>query len=125
MIERAFDYKGIEQLPPWCDSCSSAPSLLALLLLVGAFVETVVTGLGNVQWLATGFSAGQMLPGLAIFTLLFFSSEPTSHFWHLILGAAVPKYCCPEVLSKPKRTSYYFFVNNFAIYDWYRASHHR
>ena len=37
----------------------------------GSFVETVVTGLANVQWLANGLKlAGQMLPGLGFAILL-------------------------------------------------------
>ena len=66
-IER-YDYKGIERnyllgAVPW--ALSRALPVFFALAFGGSFVETVVTGLANVQWLANGLKlAGQMLPGL-------------------------------------------------------------
>ena len=72
-IER-FDYKGIERnyllgAIPW--ALSRALPVYFALAFGGTFVETVVTGLANVQWLANGLKlAGQMLPGLGFAILL-------------------------------------------------------
>jgi len=72
-IER-FDYKGIERnyllgALPWM--ASRALPVFFALAFGGAFVETVVTGISNVQWLANGLKlAGQMLPGLGFAILL-------------------------------------------------------
>ena len=69
-----FDYKGIERnyllgAIPW--ALSRALPVYFALAFGGTFVETVVTGLANVQWLANGLKlAGQMLPGLGFAILL-------------------------------------------------------
>ena len=69
-----FDYKGIERnyllgAIPW--ALSRALPVFFALAFGGTFVETVVTGLANVQWLANGLKlAGQMLPGLGFAILL-------------------------------------------------------
>ena len=87
-IER-FDYKAIERnyllgALPWALS-RALPVFLAL-AFGGSFVETVVTGLANVQWLANGLKlAGQMLPGLG-FAILLHYLPVKRHLHYLALG---------------------------------------
>ena len=59
----------------------------------GAFVETVVTGLANVQWLANGLKlAGQMLPGLDLLILLrYLPVKRNLHY--LALGFGLTAIC--------------------------------
>lgn len=72
-IER-FDYKGIERnyllgVFPW--GLSRAFPVLLALALGGGFVQALVDGIAEYQWLANGLVlAGRMLPGLGFAILL-------------------------------------------------------
>lgn len=72
-IER-FDYKGIERnyllgALPW--GLSRAFPVLLALALGGGFVQALVDGIAEYQWLANGLVlAGRMLPGLGFAILL-------------------------------------------------------
>ena len=97
----------------------------------GSFVETVVTGLANVQWLANGLKlAGQMLPGLGFAILLrYLPVRRNLHYLALgfgltamltvlysnvqSLGAAVSSIVGSEVFAKLPEEQAITFVNNF------------
>lgn len=72
-IER-FDYKGIERnyllgAIPW--GLSRALPVFLALAFGGPFVDAIVSGVGQVKWLAAGLTlAGRMLPGLGFAILL-------------------------------------------------------
>ncbi|KGM37141.1 putative PTS system, galactosamine-specific IIC component [Streptococcus sinensis] len=132
-IER-FDYKGIERnyllgALPWM--ASRALPVFFALAFGGAFVEAVVTGISNVQWLANGLKlAGQMLPGLGFAILLHYL--PVKRNLHYLalgfgltamltvlysnvqsLGAAVSSIVGSEVFSNLPEEQMITFVNNF------------
>ena len=93
----------------------------------GSFVETVVTGLANVQWLANGLKlAGQMLPGLGFAILLrYLPVRRNLHYLALgfgltvlysnvqSLGAAVSSIVGSDVFAKLPKEQAITFVNNF------------
>ncbi|MFC3928174.1 PTS mannose/fructose/sorbose/N-acetylgalactosamine transporter subunit IIC [Streptococcus caprae] len=89
-VER-FDYKGIERnyllgAIPWAAS-RALPVFLAL-ALGGTFVENLVEGVENVQWLANGLTlAGRMLPGLGFAILLhYLPVKRNAHYLALGFG---------------------------------------
>ena len=114
---------------PWALS-RALPVFLAL-AFGGSFVETVVTGLANVQWLANGLKlAGQMLPGLGFAILLrYLPVRRNLHYLALgfgltamltvlysnvqSLGAAVSSIVGSEVFAKLPKEQAITFVNNF------------
>lgn len=129
-----FDYKGIERnyllgAIPW--ALSRALPVFFALAFGGSFVETVVTGLANVQWLANGLKlAGQMLPGLGFAILLrYLPVRRNLHYLALgfgltamltvlysnvqSLGAAVSSIVGSEVFAKLPKEQAITFVNNF------------
>ena len=120
-----FDYKGIERnyllgAIPW-----------ALSRALPVFVETVVTGLANVQWLANGLKlAGQMLPGLGFAILLrYLPVRRNLHYLALgfgltamltvlysnvqSVGNAVSAMLGTDVFAKLPKEQAITFVNNF------------
>ena len=132
-IER-YDYKGIERnyllgAVPW--ALSRALPVFFALAFGGSFVETVVTGLANVQWLANGLKlAGQMLPGLGFAILLrYLPVRRNLHYLALgfgltamltvlysnvqSLGAAVSSIVGSDVFAKLPKEQAITFVNNF------------
>ena len=129
-----FDYKGIERnyllgALPW--ALSRALPVYFALAFGGSFVETVVTGLANVQWLANGLKlAGQMLPGLGFAILLrYLPVRRNLHYLALgfgltamltvlysnvqSLGAAVSSIVGSDVFAKLPKEQAITFVNNF------------
>lgn len=105
--------------------------ILLALAFGGTFVETVVTGLANVQWLANGLKlAGQMLPGLGFAILLrYLPVRRNLHYLALgfgltamltvlysnvqSLGAAVSSIVGSDVFAKLPKEQAITFVNNF------------
>ncbi len=124
-IERNFLYGAI----PW--ALSRALPVFFALAFGGTFVETVVTGLANVQWLANGLKlAGQMLPGLGFAILLrYLPVRRNLHYLALgfgltamltvlysnvqSLGAAVSSIVGSDVFAKLPKEQAITFVNNF------------
>ena len=87
-IER-FDYKGIERnyllgALPW--GLSRALPVFLALALGGGFVQALVDGIAEYQWLANGLVlAGRMLPGLG-FAILLHYLPVKRHLHYLALG---------------------------------------
>ena len=129
-----FDYKGIERnyllgAIPW--ALSRALPVFFALAYGGSFVETVVTGLANVQWLANGLKlAGQMLPGLGFAILLrYLPVRRNLHYLALgfgltamltvlysnvqSVGNAVSAMLGTDVFAKLPKEQAITFVNNF------------
>ena len=125
LIERNYLLGAI----PW--ALSRALPVYFALAFGGSFVETVVTGLANVQWLANGLKlAGQMLPGLGFAILLrYLPVRRNLHYLALgfgltamltvlysnvqSLGAAVSSIVGSEVFAKLPEEQAITFVNNF------------
>ncbi|CQR25426.1 PTS system transporter subunit IIC [Streptococcus varani] len=86
-VER-FDYKGIERnyllgVLPW--GLSRALPVFLALALGGGFVQTLVDGIQEYQWLANGLIlAGRMLPGLGFAILLHYL--PVKRNLHYLAG---------------------------------------
>lgn len=87
-----FNYKGIERdylmgAIPWALS-RALPVFLAV-ALGGGFVQTLVDGIQQVQWLADGLTlAGKMLPGLG-FAILLHYLPVKRNLHYLALGFAI------------------------------------
>ena len=87
-----FNYKGIERdylmgALPWALS-RALPVFLAV-ALGGGFVQTLVDGIQQVQWLADGLTlAGKMLPGLG-FAILLHYLPVKRNLHYLALGFAI------------------------------------
>lgn len=87
-----FNYKGIERdylmgALPWALS-RALPVFLAV-ALGGGFVQTLVDGIQQVQWLADGVTlAGKMLPGLG-FAILLHYLPVKRNLHYLALGFAI------------------------------------
>lgn len=87
-----FNYKGIERdylmgALPWALS-RALPVFLAV-ALGGGFVQTLVAGIQQVQWLADGLTlAGKMLPGLG-FAILLHYLPVKRNLHYLALGFAI------------------------------------
>lgn len=87
-----FNYKGIERnyllgAIPWALS-RALPVFLAL-ALGGGFVKALVSGIGDIQWVADGLTlAGKMLPGLG-FAILLHYLPVKRNLHYLGLGFAI------------------------------------